>query len=186
VIVSLADPYGRCARRQRSAHALQDADQDARWSRRRQDLDGSPPTGFIPGQATYTIPAFATAANVILAAYDNSTSSSAAFYQTPANLASTSRWYAVAIDSNVQPSRSSTGSSSAKATRRLTHPASAEAATASLGLCRVVEMLLDAEFREMEAPKRQRPVNAVWFLRFFLCCRGCFGNTKMCKIGCCS
>jgi photosystem II stability/assembly factor-like uncharacterized protein len=41
-----------------------------------------PPPGFTRGQAAYSIPAFTTPANVILAAYDNGNRSTAGFYQT--------------------------------------------------------------------------------------------------------
>jgi photosystem II stability/assembly factor-like uncharacterized protein len=42
----------------------------------------SPPAGFNRNQAVYSIPAFTRAANVIMAAYDNGTRSTAGFYQT--------------------------------------------------------------------------------------------------------
>jgi photosystem II stability/assembly factor-like uncharacterized protein len=42
----------------------------------------SPPAGFTRGQATYSIPAFTTPADVIVAAYDNGSRSAAGFYQT--------------------------------------------------------------------------------------------------------
>ncbi len=48
----------------------------------------TPPAGFTRDQATYTIPAFSSPADVVMAAFDNGTSSAAGFYQTNDNGAS--------------------------------------------------------------------------------------------------
>jgi len=48
----------------------------------------TPPAGFTEAQATYTIPAYTSPANVVLAAFDNGTDSTAGFYQTGDNGAS--------------------------------------------------------------------------------------------------
>ncbi len=45
----------------------------------------TPPAGFTQDQATYTIPAFTSPTDVMLAAFDNGTSSAAGFYQTDDN-----------------------------------------------------------------------------------------------------